>query len=74
MAAEYRRDLEQRGRTFGAMFTVLNLAIAVPLFIAGLAADTFGLKIVLVLMGLLLGAGALLGQPWRGAGRAEVSL
>ena len=58
-------DPEQRGRTFGAMFTVLNLAIAVPLFIAGLAADTFGLKIVLVLMGLLLGAGAVTGRPWR---------
>src|SRR5205085_5019391 len=28
-------DPEQRGRIFGAMFTVLNLAIAVPLFIAG---------------------------------------
>jgi len=45
---------EQRGRTFGAMFTVLNLAIAVPLFLAGLAADTFGLNLVLVLMGLVL--------------------
>jgi MFS family permease len=47
-------DPEQRGRTFGAMFTVLNLAIAVPLFLAGLAADTFGLNLVLVLMGLIL--------------------
>ena len=45
-------DPEQRGRTFGAMFTVLNLAIAVPLFIAGLAADTFGLNLVLVIMGV----------------------
>jgi len=56
---------EQRGRTFGAMFTVLNLAIAVPLFIAGLAADTFGLKIVFVLMGLVLASAALLARPWR---------
>ena len=47
-------DPEQRGRTFGAMFTILNLAIAVPLFLAGLAADTFGLNVVLVLMGALL--------------------
>jgi MFS family permease len=47
-------DPEQRGRTFGAMFTVLNLAIAVPLFLAGLAADTFGLNLVLVLMGAIL--------------------
>jgi len=45
---------EQRGRTFGAMFTVLNLAIAVPLFLAGLAADTFGLNLVLVLLGMIL--------------------
>jgi MFS family permease len=45
---------EQRGRTFGAMFTVLNLAIALPLFLAGLAADTFGLNLVLVLMGMIL--------------------
>jgi MFS family permease len=59
---------EQRGRTFGAMFTVLNLAIAVPLFLAGLAADTFGLKIVLVMMGLLLVTAALLSRPWRGDG------
>ncbi|MDQ6748151.1 MAG: MFS transporter, partial [Candidatus Dormibacteraeota bacterium] len=58
-------DPEQRGRTFGAMFTVLNLAIAVPLFIAGLAADTFGLKIVFVLMGILLGSSALVSRPWR---------
>ena len=58
---------EQRGRTFGAMFTVLNLAIAVPLFIAGLAADTFGLKIVFVLMGLTLASAALLARPWRQA-------
>jgi predicted MFS family arabinose efflux permease len=57
-------DPEQRGRTFGAMFTVLNLAIAVPLFLAGLAADTFGLKIVLVLMGLLLAIAAVLSRPW----------
>jgi MFS family permease len=61
-------DPELRGRTFGAMFTVLNLAIAVPLFIAGLAADTFGLKIVFVLMGLLLLSSALLSRPWRGVG------
>ena len=58
---------EQRGRTFGAMFTVLNLAIAIPLFIAGLAADTFGLKIVFVLMGLLLASAALLARPWQPA-------
>jgi MFS family permease len=45
---------EQRGRTFGAMFTVLNLAIAIPLFLAGLAADTFGLNLVLVLLGMIL--------------------
>ncbi|HXO66863.1 MAG TPA: MFS transporter [Candidatus Dormibacteraeota bacterium] len=47
-------DPEQRGRTFGAMFTVLNLAIAVPLFLAGLAADTFGLNLVFVLLGLII--------------------
>jgi len=47
-------DPEQRGRIFGAMFTVLNLAIAVPLFIAGLAADTFGLNLVVIMMGAIL--------------------
>ena len=36
------------------MFTVLNLAIAVPLFLAGLAADTFGLNLVVVMMGIVL--------------------
>jgi MFS family permease len=49
---------EQRGRIFGAMFTVLNLAIALPLFLAGLAADTFGLNLVVTFMGgILLAAG-----------------
>ncbi len=47
-------DPEQRGRTFGAMFTVLNLAIAIPLFLAGLAADTFGLHLVVSMMGALV--------------------
>ena len=47
-------DPEQRGRTFGAMFTVLNLAIAVPLFVAGLAADTFGLHLVVSMMGAIV--------------------
>jgi MFS family permease len=45
---------DQRGRIFGAMFTVLNLAIAVPLFLAGLAADTFGLNFVVTFMGGLM--------------------
>jgi predicted MFS family arabinose efflux permease len=47
-------DPDQRGRIFGAMFTVLNLAIAVPLFLAGLAADTFGLNLVVLLLGVLM--------------------
>jgi MFS family permease len=47
-------DPEQRGRTFGAMFTVLNLAIAIPLFLAGLAADTFGLHLVVSMMGVIV--------------------
>jgi len=58
-------DPDQRGRTFGAMFMVLNLAIAIPLFMAGLAADTFGLNLVLVLLGLLLTAAALAVGPRR---------
>jgi MFS family permease len=66
-------DPDQRGRTFGAMFTVLNLAIAVPIFMAGLAADTFGLNLVLVLLGLLLTVVALATWPRkspRGSGSA----
>ncbi|MHB8508891.1 MAG: MFS transporter [Candidatus Dormibacteria bacterium] len=47
-------DEDQRGRIFGAMFTVLNLAIAIPLFLAGLAADTFGLNFVMIFMGAIL--------------------
>ncbi|HEV3232196.1 MAG TPA: MFS transporter [Candidatus Dormibacteraeota bacterium] len=47
-------DEDQRGRIFGAMFTVLNLAIAIPLFLAGLAADTFGLNFVVIFMGAIL--------------------
>ncbi len=67
-------DPDQRGRTFGAMFTVLNLAIAVPLFLAGLAADTFGLNLVLVLMGLILSSVVVLPASARWVGRRRDDL
>jgi MFS family permease len=45
---------EMRGRIFGAMFTVVNAAIAIPILLAGGLADLFGVTRVIFGMGLLL--------------------
>jgi MFS family permease len=45
---------EMRGRIFGAMFTVVNAAIAIPILLAGGLADLFGVTQVIFGMGLLL--------------------
>jgi hypothetical protein len=53
---------EVRGRIFGATFTVINGAIAVPLLVAGELADLFTVNVVLAGMGgivLAAGLGAL---------------
>lgn len=55
-----KTEAELRGRIFGAMFTVVNAAVALPILVAGGLADLFGVTQVIFGMGLiLLGSGAI---------------
>jgi MFS family permease len=47
-------EAELRGRIFGAMFTVVNAAVALPILVAGGLADLFGVTRVIFGMGILL--------------------
>ncbi len=47
-------EAELRGRIFGAVFTVVNAAVAVPILLAGGLADLFGVSRVIFGMGVLL--------------------
>jgi len=49
-----KTEAELRGRIFGAMFTVVNAAIAIPILLAGGLADLFGVTRVIFGMGTLL--------------------
>jgi MFS family permease len=49
-----KTEAELRGRIFGAMFTVVNAAIAIPILLAGGLADLFGVTRVIFGMGALL--------------------
>ncbi|HEX3630466.1 MAG TPA: MFS transporter [Candidatus Dormibacteraeota bacterium] len=53
-------ESELRGRIFGAMFTVVNAAVALPIFLAGGLADLFGVTRVIFGMGCLLVASGLI--------------
>ncbi len=53
-------ESELRGRIFGAMFTVVNAAVALPILIAGGLADLFGVTRVIFGMGCLLIASGLI--------------
>jgi MFS family permease len=55
-----KTEAELRGRIFGAMFTVVNAAVAIPILLAGGLADLFGVTWVIFGMGcLLVGSGLL---------------
>ena len=55
-----KTEAELRGRIFGAMFTVVNAAIAIPILLAGGLADLFGVTRVIFGMGsLLVASGAI---------------
>jgi hypothetical protein len=55
-----------RGRIFGAMFTIVNAAVAIPILVAGGLADLFGVTRVIFGMGiLLLLSGAISAFPTR---------
>ena len=45
---------DMRGKVFGLQNNVVNIALSLPLAIAGLMADAIGLRIVLTGMGVLL--------------------
>src|SRR2546423_2260118 len=53
-------EAELRGRIFGAMFTVVNASVAVPILVAGGLADLFGVTRVIFGMGCLLAASGLI--------------
>jgi MFS family permease len=53
-------EAELRGRIFGAMFTVVNAAVALPILVAGGLADLFGVTRVIFGMGILLVASGLI--------------
>ena len=46
---------EMRGKVFGFQNNVVNIALSLPLAIAGLLADAVGLRLVLVTMGITVG-------------------
>lgn len=61
-----KTEAELRGRIFGAMFTVVNAAIALPILLAGGLADIFGVTRVIFGMGcLLIASGAISGLAGR---------
>jgi len=49
-----KTEAEMRGRIFGAMFTIVNAAVALPILLAGGLADLFGVTKVIFGMGVLL--------------------
>ena len=49
-----KTEAEMRGRIFGAMFTIVNAAVALPILVAGGLADIFGVTAVIVGMGCLM--------------------
>jgi MFS family permease len=53
-------ESELRGRIFGAMFTIVNAAVALPILLAGGLADLFGVTRVIFGMGCLLVASAVI--------------
>ncbi len=53
-------DEATRGTVFGGAFVAINLAIAVPLLVAGLIADAVGASVVIAALGLLLIASAVM--------------
>jgi MFS family permease len=61
-----KTEAEMRGRIFGAMFTIVNAAVAIPILVAGGLADLFGVTRVIFGMGiLLLLSGAISAFPTR---------
>ena len=46
---------DMRGKVFGFQNNIVNIALSLPLAIAGLLADAVGLRLVLVTMGVTVG-------------------
>jgi predicted MFS family arabinose efflux permease len=62
-----RTDEETRGRIFGAIFAVMNAAVAIPLLAAGIVADAIGVASVVAGLGVIIVLGALVARVgfWR---------
>jgi len=55
----------QRGRVFGLQNNLINIALSLPLVLAGTLVSSIGLSPVLWLLALLALLAALLEQPWQ---------
>jgi len=69
-----KTEPELRGRMFGALFTVVNAAVALPIVLAGGLADILGVTTVIVVMGvLLIASGAISAVSIASAGRPPLA-
>ena len=55
----------QRGRVFGLQNNLINIALSLPLVLAGTLVSSIGLSPVLWLLALLALVAALLERPWQ---------
>jgi predicted MFS family arabinose efflux permease len=53
-----------RGKVFGLQNNLVNIALSLPLVLAGALVSSVGLKPVLLMLALILFAGVLLERPW----------
>jgi MFS family permease len=53
-----------RGKVFGLQNNLINIALSLPLVLAGALVSSVGLKPVLLMLALILFAGVLLERPW----------
>ena len=55
----------ERGRVFGLQNNLINIALSLPLVLAGTLVSSIGLKPVLILLAVLAAVAALLERPWK---------
>ena len=55
----------ERGRVFGLQNNLINIALSLPLVLAGTLVSSIGLEPVLILLAALAGLAALLERPWK---------
>ena len=55
----------ERGRVFGLQNNLINIALSLPLVLAGTLVSSIGLEPVLILLAVLAAIAALLERPWK---------